>query len=55
MMAISKGKSKEIIDEFYQASSKLSSLSQIEIDKSKKVFDNVNMSKELVKLGKYRI
>lgn len=48
--AISKGKSKEIIDEFYQASSKLSSLSQIEIDKSKKVFDNVNMSKELSKI-----
>jgi hypothetical protein len=48
--AIAKGLSKDIIDEFYQASSKLSSLSQIEIDKSKKVFDNVNMSKELSKI-----
>jgi hypothetical protein len=48
--AISKGLSKEIINELYQASSKLSSLSQIEIDKSKKIFDNVNMSKELKKI-----
>ena len=48
--AISKGESKEIIDELYQASSKLSSMSQIEIDKSKKVFDNISMSKELSKM-----
>lgn len=45
--AISKGESKEVIDELYQASSRLSSMSQIEIDKSKKVFDNISMSKEL--------
>jgi hypothetical protein len=48
--AISKGEPKEIIDELYQASSKLSSMSQIEIDKSKKVFDNISMSKELSKI-----
>lgn len=48
--AISKGKSKDIIDELYQASSRLSSMSQIEIDKSKKVFDNISMSKELNKM-----
>lgn len=48
--AISKGESKETIDELYQATSRLSSLSQIEIDKSKKVFDNVNMEKELRKI-----
>ncbi|WP_061336683.1 hypothetical protein [Clostridium botulinum] len=41
---------KEIINELYQASSKLSSMSQIEIDKSKKVFDNINMGKELSKI-----
>ena len=45
--AISKGESKDVIDELYQASSRLSSMSQIEIDKSKKVFDNISMSKEL--------
>ena len=50
--AISKGESKEIIDELYQASSRLSSMSQIEIDKSKKVFDNISMSKELSKIRK---
>ncbi|WP_297419643.1 hypothetical protein [Clostridium sp.] len=50
--AISKGESKEIIDELYQASSRLSSMSQIEIDKSKKVFDNISMSKELSKMRK---
>jgi len=48
--AISKGELKEIIDELYQASSRLSSMSQIEIDKSKKVFDNISMSKELNKI-----
>ena len=48
--AISKGESKETIDELYQASSRLSSMSQIEIDKSKKVFDNISMSKELNKI-----
>jgi len=50
--AISKGESKEIIDELYQASSRLSSMSQIEIDKSKKVFDNISMSKELNRIRK---
>lgn len=48
--AIIQGKSEDVIDEFYQASSKLSSLSQIEIDKSKKIFDNVKMSNELGKI-----
>ena len=48
--AISKGESSEITNELYQASSKLSSMSQIEIDKSKKVFDNINMNKELSKI-----
>lgn len=48
--AITQNKSKDIMDELYQASSKLSSLSQIEIDKSKKIFDNVKMSKELNKI-----
>jgi hypothetical protein len=52
--AISKGESKEIIDELYQTSSKLSSMSQIEIDKSKKVFDNISMSKELSKVRKIK-
>lgn len=48
--AITKGKSVEEVDEIYQISSRLSSLSQIEIDKSKKVFDNVNMRNELKKI-----
>jgi len=45
--AIYNNKSKIDVDELYQLSSKLSSLSQIEIDKSKKLFDNVNMNNEL--------
>ncbi|MCP3925556.1 MAG: hypothetical protein GY714_23555 [Desulfobacterales bacterium] len=45
--AISSKQDLSMIDELYQLSSRLSSMSQIEIDKSKKVFDNVNMSKEL--------
>jgi len=40
----------EIIEELYNASSRLSSMSQIEIDKSKKIFDNISMSKELGKM-----
>ncbi len=48
--AIIKNKSEDVINEFYQASSKLSSLSQIEIDKSKKIFDNVKMGMELNKI-----
>jgi hypothetical protein len=50
--AIANDKTKNVIDDLYQASSKLSSLSQIEIDKSKKVFDNVSMSKELSNIRK---
>ena len=45
--AIFNNKSQDIIDELYNLSSRLSSLSQIEIDKSKKLFDNVNMHNEL--------
>lgn len=52
--SISKGKSKKVIDELYQASSRLSSMSQIEIDKSKKVFDNISMSKELSKMRRIK-
>lgn len=48
--AISRGESEEVINELYKASSRLSSMSQIEIDKSKKVFDNISMSKELSKM-----
>lgn len=48
---IMSGKSdKYTIDSVYQITSRLSSMSQIEIDKSKKVFDNISMSKELKKL-----
>lgn len=50
--AIYNNESSEVIDELYQASSRLSSMSQIEIDKSKKVFDNISMSKELAKMKK---
>lgn len=42
-----KGKDKKLIDELYDISSMLSSLSQIELDKAKKSFDNVSMPKEL--------
>jgi len=48
--AISKNEKKDVIDELYNATSRLSSMSQIEIDKSKKVFDNISMSKELNKI-----
>lgn len=48
--SIHNGLDKTIIDELYKSSCKCSSLSQIEIDKSKKSFDNVNMSKELSKI-----
>jgi len=41
---------KNVIERLYHISSKLSSLSQIEIDKSKKIFDNVHMNKELKKI-----
>lgn len=49
-MIMSKDSDKLMIDILYQATSRLSSMSQIEIDKSKKVFDNVSMSKELKKM-----
>ena len=52
--AIAKNKPKEIIDELYQATSRLSSMSQIEIDKSKKVFDNISMNRELSKIRKIK-
>lgn len=52
--AIKNGYDKEIIDELYKASCKCSSLSQIEIDKSKKSFDNINMPNELSKIKKCR-
>lgn len=52
--AIFQGSSDEVIDELYQASSRLSSMSQIEIDKSKKVFENVSMSTELSKIRKIK-
>lgn len=50
--AISLNEDISIINELYQASSRLSSMSQIEIDKSKKVFDNINMGKELTIMRK---
>lgn len=48
--AIAKREPMTIITELYNASSKLSSMSQIEIDKSKKSFDNINIIKELKKI-----
>ena len=45
--AIHKNAPQEEIDSLYNMSSRLSSMSQIEIDRSKKVFDNINMAKEL--------
>ena len=45
--AIYRNAPKEEIDSLYNMSSRLSSMSQIEIDRSKKVFDNINMAKEL--------
>lgn len=47
---IQNGLNQEALHELYDASCKCSSLSQIEIDKSKKTFDNVNMFKELKKI-----
>lgn len=43
------------VEALYHLSSRLSSMSQIEIDKSKKVFDNINMAKEisLIKKSEY--
>ena len=43
----SKGMDKELIQKLYDISSMLSSLSQIELDKAKKSFDNISMTKEL--------
>ena len=45
--AIYRNAPQEEIDSLYNMSSRLSSMSQIEIDRSKKVFDNINMAKEL--------
>lgn len=45
--AIHRNADKSEVETLYSMSSRLSSMSQIEIDKSKKVFDNVNMGKEL--------
>lgn len=42
-----KGKSEELVNKLYDISSMLSSLSQIELDKAKKSFDNVSMPTEL--------
>lgn len=52
--SIHKGYAEEIIQDLYHVSSRLSSMSQIEIDKSKKVFDNVSMSKELSRIRKIK-
>lgn len=46
-----KGADKELIDLLYSYSSQLSSLSQIELDKAKKSFDNISMSKELRRIN----
>ena len=43
----SKGMDEELIQKLYDISSMLSSLSQIELDKAKKSFDNISMTKEL--------
>ena len=50
--AIYYNKDKELINKYYNISSKLSSLSQIEIDKAKKSFDNIKIIKELNKINK---
>lgn len=49
--AVAKGEDKELIDLLYGYSSQLSSLSQIELDKAKKSFDNISMSKELRRIN----
>lgn len=41
----------ELVFKLYQISSQLSSLSQIELDKAKKSFDNISMSKELRRIN----
>ena len=43
----SKGEDEELINKLYNISSMLSSLSQIELDKAKKSFDNISMTNEL--------
>lgn len=43
----SKGVDEKLIQKLYDVSSMLSSLSQIELDKAKKSFDNISMTKEL--------
>ena len=49
--AIANGKDQKLIDKLYEMSSLCSSLSQIEIDKAKKTFDNIKMAKELAKIN----
>ncbi|MBR0599031.1 hypothetical protein [Sinanaerobacter chloroacetimidivorans] len=51
---ISKGADDGLIDAYYQASSRLSSLSQIEIDKSKKSFDNIKITKEMNLINEFQ-
>jgi hypothetical protein len=45
------GADEEVIDKLYNVTSMLSSLSQIELDKAKKSFDNISMPKELKKVN----
>ncbi len=52
--AMAEGKDKELISIYYNQSSKLSSLSQIEIDKSKKSFDNISVAGELNTINNVR-
>ena len=46
-----KNMEKGLVDKLYDISSMLSSLSQIELDKAKKSFDNISMPKELKKVN----
>lgn len=48
---IKNGEDDGLIKTIYNQSSKCSSLSQIEIDKSKKTFDNISMAKELTRIN----
>lgn len=45
------GADKKLVKKLYDISSQLSSLSQIELDKAKKSFDNISMSKELKRIN----
>lgn len=50
--AINNGYSQEYIDKCYEASSKLSSFSQIAIDMAKKNFEGLSLNGEMIKLNK---